>query len=128
MNRQQIKELVPLALLVAALIYTTIVVSTTDRALTFQHWLGYSLTAFVLVTFLLNRTLSKIILSVTVILGVLNVVAFTPTIWIVGGGITLNAFDSDLTIGIQLFSFLVFLSLIYAYRKQFSAWINKDGL
>jgi hypothetical protein len=128
MNRQQVKELVPLALIVAAMIYTTVKVLTTTRALTFQHWFGYALTSLILVTFFLNRTVSKIVLSVTIILGVLNVVAFTPTIWIVGGGFTFNAFDSELTIGIQLFSFLVFLTAIYAYRTQFMAWINKDGL
>jgi hypothetical protein len=66
--------------------------------------------------------------GLTIILGLLNIVAFTPTIMTIGGGLRFNAMDAEVMIGIQLFSLLVFLTFIYAHRQGFMAWINKDGL
>lgn len=128
MKRQKIKELIPLALVVIALVYTTITVLTTDTVLTHQHWIAYGLTFVVLVTYFLNKKISNIILGLTIILGLLNVLAFTPTIMTIGGGLRFNAMDAEVMIGIQLFSLVVFLTFIYAHRQGFMAWINKDGL
>jgi hypothetical protein len=128
MKGQKIKELIPLGLIVVALIYTAITVLTTDIVLTHQHWIAYGLTSIVLVTFFLNKNISNIILGLTIILGLLNVLAFTPTIMTVGGGLRFNAMDAEVMIGIQLFSLVVFLTFIYAHRQGFMMWINKDGL
>jgi hypothetical protein len=128
MKGQKIKELVPLGLIGLALIYTAITVLTTDIVLTHQHWIAYGLTLVVLVTFFLNKKISNIILGLTIILGLLNIVAFTPTIMTIGGGLRFNAMDAEVMIGIQLFSLVVFLTFIYAHRHGFMAWINKDGL
>ncbi len=128
MKRQKIRELIPLGLIVVALIYTAITVLTTDIILTYQHWIAYGLTTIVLVTFFLNRKISNIILGLTIILGLLNVIAFTPTIMTIGDGLRFNAMDAEVMIGIQLFSLVVFLTFIYAHRQGFMAWINKDGL
>jgi hypothetical protein len=43
MKGQKIKELIPLGLIVAALIYTAITALTTDIILTYQHWIAYGL-------------------------------------------------------------------------------------
>jgi len=128
MKGQKIKELIPLGLIVAALIYTAITVLTTDTILTHQHWIAYGLTLLVLVTLFLNKKISNIILGLTIILGLLNIVAFTPTVMTIGGGLRFNAMDAEVMIGIQLFSLLVFLIFIYAHRQGFMTWINKDGL
>lgn len=128
MKGQRIKELIPLALVVIALVYTAIVVLTTDTALTYQHWTAYGLRSIVLVTYFLDQKLSNIILGLTIILGLLNVVAFTPTIMTIGGGFRFTAMDAEVMIGIQLFSLLVFLTFIYAHRQGFLTWINKDGI
>jgi hypothetical protein len=128
MKGQKIRELIPLGLIVVALIYTAITVLTTDIILTHQHWIANGLTAIVLVTFFFNKKISNIILGLTIILGLLNVIAFTPTIMIVGGGLRLNAIGAEVMIGIQLFSLVVFLTFVYAHRQGFMAWINKDGL
>jgi hypothetical protein len=128
MKRQNIKDLIPLGLIVVALVYTAIVVSTTNIVLTHQHWIAYGLTLIVIVTYFLSKKISNIILGLTIILGLLNVIAFTPTIMIIGGGMKFTAMDAELMIGIQLFSFLVFLTFIYAHRRGFMAWINKDGI
>jgi len=128
MKGQKFKELIPLGLIVLALGYTAIVVLTTDAALTHQHWIAYGLTSIVLVTGFLNRRISNIVLGVTIILGLLNVVAFTPTIMTIGGGLKSNAMDAEIMIGIQLFSLIVFLTFIYAHWKRFMTWVNKDGL
>ncbi|MEJ1241078.1 hypothetical protein WBG78_23220 [Chryseolinea sp. T2] len=128
MKGQKIKELIPIGLIVIALIYTAITVLTTDIILTHQHWIAYGLTSLVLVTLFINKKISNIILGLTLILGLLNVLAFTPTILTIGGGLTFNALDAEIMIGIQLFSLIVFLTFIYAYRRDFAAWINKDGL
>jgi len=128
MKKQKIKELIPLGLIIAALVYTTIVVLTTNTILTYHHWIAYGLTSIVLVTFLINNKLSNIILGLTLVLGLINVVAFTPTITTIGAGFSFAAFDAEITLGIQLFSFLVFLTFVYAHRHGFMAWINKDGL
>ncbi|SHG54783.1 hypothetical protein SAMN04488109_0770 [Chryseolinea serpens] len=128
MNGQKIKELFPLGLIVAALIYTAMIVLTTNVILTRQHRMAYGLTAIVLVTYFLNKRISNIILGVTLVLGLLNIVAFTPTIMIIGGGFKFAALDAEVMLGIQLFSLLVFVAFVYAHRRDFSAWINKDGL
>jgi hypothetical protein len=128
MTGREIKELIPLGLIVVALIYTAITVLTTDIILTHQHWIAYGLTLVVLITFFLNKKVSNIVLGVTIILGLLDIVAFTPTIMTIGGGLRFNAFDAELMIGIQLFSLVVFLTFVYAHRHGFVAWINKDGL
>jgi hypothetical protein len=128
MKGQNIKELIPLGLIVMALIYTTITVLTTDIILTHQHWIAYGLTLVVLVTLFINKRISNIILGLTIILGLLNIVAFTPTIMTIGGGLRFNAMDAEVMIGIQLFSLIIFLTFIYAHRQGFMAWINKDGL
>lgn len=122
MNKEQIKELVPLALIAIALIYTTIIVATTDIFLTLPHWLGYGFTLAVLITYSLNKTISTVILGVTIILGLTNVLAFTPTI--TTSGLRLG----ELNIKVQLFSLVVFLTFIYAHWKGFRRWINKEGL
>lgn len=128
MKGQKIKELIPLGLVVLALVYTTITVLTTDTVLTHQHWIAYGLTFVVLLTYFLNKKISNIILGLTIILGLLNVLAFTPTIMIIGGGLRFNAMDAEVIIGIQLFSLVVFLVFIYAHRQGFMAWLSKDGL
>jgi hypothetical protein len=128
MNGQRIKELIPLGLIAGGLIYTTIVVLTTDIGLTHQHWIAYGLTTVVVVTYFLNKKASNIILGLTIILGLVNVIAFTPTIMTIGGGLQLNALHADVMIGIQLFSLLVFLAFAYAHGRSFIKWINKDGL
>jgi hypothetical protein len=128
MKGQKIKELIPLGLIVVALIYTAITVLTTDTILTHQHWIAYGLTLLVLVILFLNKKISNIILGLTIILGLLNIVAFTPTIMTIGGGLRFNGMDAEVMIGIQLFSLVVFLTFIYAHRRGFMAWINKDGL
>jgi hypothetical protein len=128
MTRQKIKELIPLGLVVPALVYTTITVLTTDTVLTHQHWIAYGPTSVVLVIYFLSKRISNIILGLTIILGLLNVLAFTPTIMTIGGGLRFNAMDAEVMIGIQLFSLVVFLTFIYAHRQGFMAWINKDGL
>lgn len=128
MKGQQIKELIPLGLIVGALVYTTIVVLTSDMVLTHQHWIAYGLTGVVLVTYFLKPDLSNIILGLTIVLGLLNVVAFTPTIMTIGGGLRFNAMDAEVMIGIQLFSLVVFVTFIYVHRQGFMAWLNKDGL
>lgn len=128
MKGQKIKELIPLGLIVVALIYTAITVLTTDTILTHQHWIAYGLTLVVLVTLFLNKKISNIILGLTIVLGLLNIVAFTPTIMTIGGGLRFNAMDAEVMIGIQLFSLVVFLTFIYAHRQGFMSWINKDGL
>ena len=128
MKRQKIKELIPLGLVVGGLIYTAIIVLTTDTALTHQHWIAYALTFVVLLTYFVKRKISNVILGLTISLGLLNIVAFTPTIMTVGGGLRFNALNAEVMIGIQLFSLLVFLTFIYAHRHNFTTWINKDGL
>lgn len=66
--------------------------------------------------------------AIRLVLGLLNLVAFTPTIMTIGGGLRFTAMNAEIMIGIQLFSLLVFLTFVYAHRQGFMAWINKDGL
>jgi hypothetical protein len=126
--KRELKELIPLGLIVAALIYTAIAVLTTTTILTHQHWLAYGLTSAILVTFFINKKISNFILGITLILGLLNIVSFTPTTITIGGGLRFNAMDAEVMIAVQLFSLVVFVSFIYAHGKGFIAWLNKDGL
>jgi hypothetical protein len=128
MNSQRSKELIPLALIAAALIYTGMVIMTTDTMLTLRFKIAYGLTAIALITHFLNRTISAIVLGITLVLGLLNVIAFTPMVYTVGAGLKFVAYNTEVALKIQLFSLFVFLTFIYAYGRTFKAWINKDGL
>ena len=110
------------------MLYTAIVALTTDIVLTLPHWLGYGLTSLILLTYLVKNTVSNVLLGITLLIGLVNVVAFTPTIMTIGGGITLNAVDSESIIAFQLFSFVVLLTFLYAHGGAFMKWLNKDGL
>ncbi|MBT1711156.1 hypothetical protein KK062_23130 [Fulvivirgaceae bacterium PWU5] len=66
----------------------------------------------------MNRTISAIFLGITLVFGSLNIITFNPTVYYVGIG----------ALKIQLFSLFVLLTFIYAHRRAFKAWINKDGL
>jgi len=127
MTRQKVKELIPLALIIGYLVYTTIIALATDVLLT-KHWLAYGFTSMVILTYFLNKTVSNIILGLTIILGLLNILAFTPTIMTIGAGITWMAFDAEVMIALQAYSLLVFVTFVYAHGKAFMTWINKDGL
>jgi hypothetical protein len=128
MDKNKIKELIPLALITIGLLYAAIVATTTDIVLSLPHWLGYGLTGLILITYFFKKIISNILLGITLILGLFNVVSFLPYSIIVGGGITPNAFDSEFTIAFQLFSFIVLLAFLYAHGGALMKWLNKDGL
>src|SRR5882762_3114611 len=102
MDREKGKTLIPLGLIVGGLIYTTIRTLTSDTALTQGHWIAYGLTSVILLTHFINTRLSNVVLGLTLVLGLLNVIAFTPTTVTIGGGITFP--NSEFIISIQLFS------------------------
>jgi len=84
------------------------------------------LTSVILITYFINTKVSNIILGVTLILGVVNLITFTPTTVTIGGGISLA--NSEFTIALQLFSLIAAISFYYVHRKAIINWINKDGL
>ena len=124
--KEHIKQLIPLGLVVIALVYTAIIVLTSNVALTYQHWIAYGLISIVLALYFLNRRLSKIVFGLTLFLGLINILAFTPSIMIFGNGHRFTVMDVQVTTGIQIFSLFIFLTFIYAQRQEFIEWLKKD--
>ncbi|NBW38998.1 MAG: hypothetical protein EBR30_29075 [Cytophagia bacterium] len=126
MNKEKIKKLIPLGLVVGGMVYTTIRTATSDVALTQGHWFAYVLTAIILLTYFINKKISNVILGIALVLGLLNLIKFTPTTITFGGGLKLG--DSDFIISLQLYALIALAFFFYNHRKPILDWFNKDGL
>lgn len=129
MDKEKIKKLIPLGLIVGGLIYTTVLVLTSDVGLTKGHWIAYGLTSLTLVTYLINEKVSNVILGITLVLGLMNLITFTPTTMTVGGGLTIA--DTDFIISLQVYSLVALITYFVFHREVIKAivnWFNKDGL
>lgn len=126
MDKEKLKRLIPLGLIVGGLIYTIIRTLISDVVMTQGHWIACGLTLVILVTYFISIKFSNIILGVTLILGLVNLITFTPTTVTIGGGITLA--NSEFTIALQLFSLIAAISFYYVHRKEIIAWFIKDGV
>ena len=126
MDKEKLKKLIPLGLIVGGLIYTIIRTLTSDVAMTQRHWIACGLTSVILIAYFINTKFSNIILGVTLVLGLVNLITFTPTTVTIGGGITLA--NSEFTIALQLFSLIAAISFYYVHRKAIINWLNKDGI
>ena len=126
MDKEKIKKLIPLGLIVGGLIYTTIRTLTSDIALTQGHWIAFGLTFVTLLTYFVNTKVSNVILGITLVLGLLNLITFTPTTMTIGGGLTIA--NSDFVISLQLYSLIASVIFFYNHRQTIVNWFNKDGL
>lgn len=111
MKQIRTKELLPVFLLISGLVYTIIIILSSDTALTVKHYGGFLLTGIVILIYSLKRDYYKKILGITLILGTFNIIAFTPTIHFISFGI------SQVGIYIQLFSLIALIIFSIQHKK-----------
>lgn len=80
MKKQDLVDSIPLVIFFVAIIYTLIIISTTNTILLTKHYFGFLFVGISIVLFFINRKLSEIVIGMTVFVGLFGLVAFLPTI------------------------------------------------
>jgi hypothetical protein len=100
--------LIPLLILLVTVIYEIYTVVTTDIIFGNKHYLGFLLLTISAVAFFFRKDIGIYFTGITLILGTLNFVGFTPAIESYSFGFGLNN-TSTTSFRVQLFSFLVLI-------------------
>jgi hypothetical protein len=116
---------VPLLVLVIAIIYCLYVVATTSIMLTEKHYWGIGFVVMALVATLFNSKLGKYLTAITLLIGVVNLIAFTPVIEAYSFGFSLN--DVGINVRIQSFSFLVLLLFLAINYRGIISFFRKGA-
>jgi hypothetical protein len=115
-----LKEFLPALILICGLVYTLIIISTTDTALTIKHYGGLLLIVIIILLYIKRSKLFKKALAITLILGTINVLAFTPSIH------TLNFGIDQIGISIQLCSLFALLLFVVQNRKRLEKLVGLE--
>ncbi len=100
--------ILPLIILVVTAGYATYIVSTTNIIFGTKHYLGCLFIAISLIGVFIKKSLGVYFTGITLLIGTLNVIAFTPAVEAYSFGFKFNN-TSAMSIKIQAFSFLVLL-------------------
>jgi len=106
-------DLLPLAILIAALVYSFVYFKFRIDQFPFQFLAGLGLTIVTSLSYFFWNKGFKAVLGISLILGTINLIKFLPLYVTFGGGLTFSAFDTGFIISIQLFSFIVLLIFSY---------------
>lgn len=115
----------PLILLIISAFHETYIVSTTDIIFGSKHYLGLLFLGISIIGVVIKKSLGIYCTGVTLLVGTLNIIAFTPAVEAYSFGFGFND-KSTTTFKIQLFSFLVLVLylilnlkfLLYEIRKN----------
>ncbi len=99
-------HLLPLIVLIVSVCHATYITSTTDIIFGSKHYLGFLFLGVCVLGAFIKNKLGVYFTGVTLVLGTLNVIAFTPAIEAYSLGFGFNDARTT-TFKIQLFSFLV---------------------
>jgi len=80
MKNRYLVELIPLTILTIVGVYSVIEVITTDYIFGTQQYLGLALLGISLILFFINRRIYKYVFGLTLLIGLLNLVAFSTTV------------------------------------------------
>ncbi len=108
--------LVPLIILIVTILYAVYTVSTTDIVFGNKHYLGILFIAISVISTIFKKDLGIYFTGITLLIGTLNFIAFTPAIEAYSFGFGLND-KSTTSFKIQMFSFLVLLLYLILNRK-----------
>lgn len=100
----------PVAALSVALVYSIYIASTTKIVLMDKHYVGIVAVILCVVFSIRKLQTGKIITLCTLLLGVFNLIAFTPVVYTYSLGFSINGIGPDWQI--QEFSFVVMLLFV----------------
>ncbi|AUC14272.1 hypothetical protein BTO06_16370 [Tenacibaculum sp. SZ-18] len=80
MKIKNLKEFIPLIIIIATILYSVIKVLTSNVIFTLPHYLGFFLILISLVSLFFSRKVYEYIMGGILILGTLGLIAFTPSI------------------------------------------------
>lgn len=106
------KQLLPLLILLGGAVVSLTVMATSDVVLVEKHWVGMCLLLLLIVIYYGKRTYFNKALGVVLLLGVLNLIAFTPEVTTYSFGV------NSLLITVQGFSFVVLLVYLVLHRER----------
>lgn len=118
MTLKRLLKYLPLAILSVQLMYATMVVAGTDLMFTYKHYRAMVLVPLCIVLHFFNHRIAQIATLATILLGVVNVISFTPSTNIWSFWITRP--DIGQVLRFQVFSFWVavlFLIVNFSWVK-----------
>lgn len=81
MKTKDFKEFLPLLIALITILYSIIKVITSDIIFTTPHYIGFFLICISVISFFINRKIYEYIMGGTFTIGVLGLIAFTPSIF-----------------------------------------------
>ena len=108
MSRQKIRILIPLIIIAGLLLYTWIMILTTDSAAIIQHYIG--LVLFIPLGYLFSKNLNRTIIwtGIYLLLGVVKFLAITPSLVSTSAGISIGPLQLGMP-SFQVIPFLIFI-------------------
>lgn len=123
MDLKRALQYLPLAVLVMAVIYSIYTTLTTNIALVDRHYLGICFVLVGLVAEIRKSIVGKVVTFIALLLGSLNLLAFTPVIEAYSFGFSLNNVGLDLRV--QPFSLWIFLVFIIVNFKTIGRFLQR---
>lgn len=120
---------IPLLILIAVLIHTLYIVSTTEIMLGYKHYMGIVFTGVCIVFSFIKKTMGVYLTGIALFFGTFNRIAFTAAIESYSIGFKMNTWGIT-SIKIQPFSFAVLIVFLWINGKKilndFKAIRNND--
>lgn len=116
--------LVPLIIVTLTVFYSTIIVLTTDVIFGYKHYLAFLLITASVISSFVKKELCIYLTGITLLLGTLNVIAFTPAIEAYSFGFSLND-KIKVAFKLQLYSFIVLILYLILNGRFLLSKINK---
>ena len=117
MTKDTTQPLPPLLIMGITTIFMLINILTTNGIFLIPHYLAIGLTILCGGLFFTNRRVYTYVLFVTLILGTVNILSFTASIFTVGFSYSPKIIGTEFNLGLQPLSFVLLLLFAYLYGK-----------
>lgn len=114
----KIIDILPSIIVGALFIWSVYIRFTKHYQLYTADYIGYSLVFIGTVVYLYNKKISRIFLTITFVIGTLNLYSFTPYHYVIGLGASLGNDSNTISPGIQPISLILLLINIIPYSSK----------
>ena len=120
MLRSSLRDLLSVIIVLVLFIYSAFVVFKTDTVFLTSNYIGYLLVLFSVLLYFVNRNSYIYFLGLVFIIGVVNVVSFTPNNFTFRFGVSVDSdLNSGLSLGFQLISFFLLIIHVWLFKSEF---------
>jgi len=119
MNKDSIKQSVPLLIILATTLFMIVSLSLSDYVFELPHYIAIIMTGLCTFFFFYNRKFYKYLMFLTLIIGTINMLSFTPSIISIGSSTTHVYSNTTISFSFQPLSFGLLLFFLF---------INKGSL